>query len=216
MGQRGRLARPATTVLRVLLEQPAQRVPTARLGRRVPRALEKQVQRVQRAAMDRLVRPERGRLVQPVPPAAMAQLAGHGTHWANWCRNLKPGSRCCCPRDRLLHIQVGRPNDCWYCADLRGRCPRPRHPVHGFRHDDRQEPSEPLAPMARGSTRSCAPPTTRPPSISRSTSTMARPTTTSVWSTLAIGSGYTTVARVEAMNTLSPKLGYLVIPLGTH
>lgn len=29
---------------------------------------------------------------------------------------------------------------------------------------------------------------------------------------LAIGSGYTTVARVEAMNTLSPALGYLVLP----
>lgn len=29
-----------------------------------------------------------------------------------------------------------------------------------------------------------------------------------------IGSGYTTVARVEAMNTLSPLLGYLVIPSG--
>ena len=31
---------------------------------------------------------------------------------------------------------------------------------------------------------------------------------------LAIGSGYTTVARVEAMATLSPSLGYLVIPSG--
>jgi hypothetical protein len=31
---------------------------------------------------------------------------------------------------------------------------------------------------------------------------------------LAIGSGYTTVARVEAMATLAPTLGYLVIPAG--
>lgn len=29
-----------------------------------------------------------------------------------------------------------------------------------------------------------------------------------------IGSGYTTVARVEAMSTLAPVLGYLVIPSG--
>jgi hypothetical protein len=29
---------------------------------------------------------------------------------------------------------------------------------------------------------------------------------------LAIGSGYTTVARVEAMATLAPTLGYLVLP----
>jgi hypothetical protein len=29
-----------------------------------------------------------------------------------------------------------------------------------------------------------------------------------------IGSGYTTVARVEGMSTLSPTLGYLVIPSG--
>jgi hypothetical protein len=28
------------------------------------------------------------------------------------------------------------------------------------------------------------------------------------------GSGYTTVPRVEAMSTLSPKLGYLVVPSG--
>jgi hypothetical protein len=31
---------------------------------------------------------------------------------------------------------------------------------------------------------------------------------------LPIGSGHTTVARVEAMATLSPTLGYLVIPTG--
>lgn len=31
---------------------------------------------------------------------------------------------------------------------------------------------------------------------------------------LPIGTGYTTVSRVEAMNTLSPSLGYLVIPNG--
>lgn len=31
---------------------------------------------------------------------------------------------------------------------------------------------------------------------------------------LPIGSGYTTVARVEAMRTLSPQLGYLVLPNG--
>lgn len=29
-----------------------------------------------------------------------------------------------------------------------------------------------------------------------------------------IGSGYTTVARVEALNTLAPALGYLVVPAG--
>ena len=31
---------------------------------------------------------------------------------------------------------------------------------------------------------------------------------------VAIGSGYTTVARVDAMATLSPRLGYLVLPSG--
>lgn len=31
---------------------------------------------------------------------------------------------------------------------------------------------------------------------------------------LAIGAGYTTVARVEAISTLAPTLGYLVIPSG--
>lgn len=31
---------------------------------------------------------------------------------------------------------------------------------------------------------------------------------------LPIGSGYTTVARVEALTTLAPALGYLVIPSG--
>lgn len=31
-----------------------------------------------------------------------------------------------------------------------------------------------------------------------------------------IGSGYTTVARVDALNTLSPSLGYLVLPSSSH
>ena len=33
---------------------------------------------------------------------------------------------------------------------------------------------------------------------------------------LAIGSGYTTVARVEGMTTLSPSLGYLVLASGSE
>ena len=79
MGLRDPLGRPATMVLRVQLEQPAQRAPMAQPDRRVPRALAKLVRQAQRAAMVRPARPERVRPARPVPPGSDGATGATGS-----------------------------------------------------------------------------------------------------------------------------------------